>query len=83
MFCLLLYFVLGGIQIWLESKRGGNISDRQFRIKLARRNLPILLISAFFAPVSWTARICVVILAVAAAEGVTYLVTYRPKQKKE
>ena len=83
--CLLIGFVLGSIQILLDNKRGVDVTDRQYQIKIARRYSPILYISSFFAPVSvsWTARICIVILAVAVGEGVTYLITYRQKQKKE
>ena len=83
MFSLLLYCVLGSIQILLDNKRGRDVTDRHYQIKVARRFSPILYISTFFAPISWTAKICIVTIAVAVGEGVTYLITYRQKQKKE
>ena len=81
--CLLIGFVLGSIQILLDNKRGRDVTDRHYQIKVARRFSPILYISTFFAPISWTAKICIVTIAVAVGEGVTYLITYRQKQKKE
>ena len=85
MLCILICFVLASIQILLDNKRGRDVTDRRYQIKIARRYSPILYFSFLFAPasVSWTARICVVILVVLVGEGITYLLTYRHKQNKK